>query len=215
MTTSTFIDEITNLLTERIPNLSNIIILGDFNINTIETTSTGDTIFNNTMAALRLEQHMYSPTHKLGNTLELIFTQLHGEVKVTNTTTHGYISDHCMVSIDLQLHKLRYPKQKKMIRDKTRITAKTLLTNFTAPTLDSNDSLDQACNKLNTELNNALEKTAPLKTNNYSDKSRQLWFNKYVRGQQKIVRSRQRACSRCRQPHHWTACTKERNISTD
>ena len=81
---------------------------------------------------------------------------------MTNATTHGYISDHCMVYIDLQLHKLRYPKQKKMIRDKTRITAKALLTNFTAPILDPNDSLDQACNKLNTELHNALEKTAPL-----------------------------------------------------
>ena len=132
MTASTFVDEITSLLTERIPNLSNIIILGDFNINTVETTSTDDTIFNNTMTALRLEQHIHSPTHKLGNTLDLIFTQLQGEVKVTNATTHGYISDHCMVSIDLQLHKFRYPKQKKMIRGKTRITAKTLLTNFTA-----------------------------------------------------------------------------------
>ena len=96
-------------------------------------------------------------------TLDLIFTQLHGEVKVTNATTHGYISNHCMVSIDLQLHKLRYPKVKKTIRDKTRFTAKALLTNFTAPTLDTNDSLDQTCHKLNTELHNTLEKTAPLK----------------------------------------------------
>ena len=76
--TSTFIDEITSLLTERIPNLSNIIILRDFNINTIETTSADDTIFSNTMVALRLEQHIHSCTHKLGNTLDLIFTQLHG-----------------------------------------------------------------------------------------------------------------------------------------
>ena len=71
MTTSTFIDEITSLLTERIPNLSNIIILGDLNINTIQTTSTDDTIFSNTMAALRLEQHIHIPTHKLGNTPHL------------------------------------------------------------------------------------------------------------------------------------------------
>ena len=55
------------------------------------------------MAALRVEQHIHSPTHKLGNTLDLIFTQLQGEVKVTYATTHGYISDHCLVSIDLQL----------------------------------------------------------------------------------------------------------------
>ena len=115
-TTSTFMHEITSLLMERLPNLSNIIILGDVNINTTETTSADDTIFNNTMAALGLEQHIHSPTYKQGNMLYLIFTQLHGEVKVTNATTHGYISDHCMVSLDLQLHKLRYQRQQKMIQ---------------------------------------------------------------------------------------------------
>ena len=163
MTTSTFIDEITSLLTERITNLSNIMILGDFNINTREITNADNTIFNDTIVALRLEQHIESPTHILGNTLHLIFTQIHGTVKVTNATTHGNISDHCMVSIDLQLHKLRYPKIKKTIRNRTRITAGALLTNFTVPTLDTNDSLYQTCHKLNTELHNALEKTAPLK----------------------------------------------------
>ena len=185
----------TSLITERIPNLSNIIILGDFNVNTIETTSADDTLLNNTMAALRLKQHIHSPTHKQGNTLDLIFTQLHGEVKVTNATTHGYISDHCMVSTDLQLHKLRYLRQQKMIRDKTRITAKALLTNFNTPIPDSNDSLHQACNKLNTELHNALEKTTPLKTIKCSDKPRQQW-----------------SWSRYRQPHHWTAYTREKHI---
>ena len=101
MTTTTFIDEITSLLTERIHNLTNIMILEDFSINDLETSNADDTIFNNTMAALGCEQHIYSPMHKLGNTFGLIFTQQHGEVKVTNATTHGYISDHCMVFIDL------------------------------------------------------------------------------------------------------------------
>ena len=161
---STFIDEITSLPTESIPNQSNIMILGDFNINHIETTSADDSIFNNTMATLRLEQHIHSPTHKLGNTLDLIFTQLHSEVKVTNVAPHGYISDHCMVFIDLQLQKLRYPKQNKMIRDKTRITAKALLTHFAALILDSNDSLDQTCNKLH-RTTQCTRKDCPAKNN--------------------------------------------------
>ena len=71
-----------------------------------------------------------------------------------------------MVSIDLQLHKLRYLRQKKMIRDRTRIAAKALLTNFTALILDPNDSPDQACNKHNTELHNALEKLPHQKQSN-------------------------------------------------
>ena len=212
MTTSTFINEITSFLTERITNLSNIMILGDFNINTRETTNADNTIFNDTIAALRLEQHVHSPICRLGNTLDLIFTQLHDKVKVTNATTHGYISDHYLVSIDLQVYQLKYPKIKKTTRDKAKMTDEALLTTFTALTLDTTDSLDQACHKLTRELHNALEKTAPLKAINYSDKPRQPWFNKYIRGQQKIVRSRQRSWCKYRQPHHWMACTKERNI---
>ena len=64
-TTSTFINKITSLLTERITNLNNIMVLGDFNINTRETTNADNTIFNDTMAVLRLEQHIHSPTHRL------------------------------------------------------------------------------------------------------------------------------------------------------
>ena len=58
MTTSTFINEITSILTERVTNLSNIMILGDLNIYTREPTNTDFTIFNDTMAALALEQHI-------------------------------------------------------------------------------------------------------------------------------------------------------------
>ena len=192
MTTSTYIDEITSLLTERITNLDNIMILGDFNINTRETTNTDITMFNDTMAALRLEQHVHSPTHRLGTTLDLIFTQLHGEVKVANATTHEYILDLYTVSIDLQLHKLRYPKIGETIRDKTRMTTEALLTNFTGLTPDSNDSLNQAYHKFNTHTQ-CTRKDCPTKTIKYSDKPKQPWLNKYIRGQKKTVRSRQRA----------------------
>ena len=109
-TNMTFIDEITDLLTKKITSLDNLIILGDLNINTEDNTNAENTIFNDTMKAFGLEQHVQGPMHRLGSTLNLIFTQLENEVKVTNTTKHSYISDHCMVSIDLHLHKLRYPK---------------------------------------------------------------------------------------------------------
>ena len=119
-------------------------------------------IFNDTMIAFGFEQHVQGPTHRLGKMLDLIFTQLESEVKVTNTTKHGYISDHCMVSIYLHLHKLGYPKIEKTIRDKTRITGEALLISFNAPTIDNN-FLDQACHWFSTELLNALDRIAPLK----------------------------------------------------
>ena len=139
--------------------------------------------------AFGLVQHVQGPMHRLGNTLHLIFTQLESEYKVANTTKHSYISDHCMVSIDLHLHKLRYPKIEKTIRDGTRLMAETMLTNFNAPSVDINDLLDHACHQFNTELLNALDRIAPLKTIKHSDKPRQPWFNKHIRDQKKIVQS--------------------------
>ena len=164
---ATFIDEISDLLTEKITNLDNLIILWDLYINTEDATNAENTIFNDTMIAFGFKQDIQGPVHRVGNTLDLIFTQLESEVKVTNTTKYGYISDHCMVSIDLHLHILRYPKIEKTIRDKTRITEEALLTNFNAPTIDNNDSLNQACHQFNTDLLNALGRTAPLKTIKY------------------------------------------------
>ena len=92
-----------------------------------------------------------------------------------------------MISIDLLLHKFRYPKIEKTMNDKTRITGEALLINFNAPTINSNDSLDQTCHHLIIELLNGLARIASLKTIKYSNKPRPPWFNKYIRDQKKIV----------------------------
>ena len=111
-----FINEITDLLTDIIPKYSNLILLGDFNIST-ENASNPDTVtFNDTMAALCLQQHVQGPTHIMGNTLYLIFSQLETQFMVTGTASHGFVSDHCMVSIELSLKKSTPPIVRKVIR---------------------------------------------------------------------------------------------------
>ena len=84
-TTSMFIDEITYLLTETVPKYPNLIILGDLNISTENVTNPDTVIFNDTMAAFGLQQHVQGPTHKMGNTLDLIFSQLETRLIVTST----------------------------------------------------------------------------------------------------------------------------------
>ena len=88
-TTSMFIDEITDLLTDIIPKYSNLILLGDFNISTKNVSNSDTVTFNNTMAALGLQQHIQGLTYKKGNTLDLIFSQLETQLMVTSTATHG------------------------------------------------------------------------------------------------------------------------------
>ena len=56
-----FLDDLTDLLTEKIPKLSNTIIMGDFNINTEDVSNADTVMFNDTMQALSLNQHAIEP----------------------------------------------------------------------------------------------------------------------------------------------------------
>ena len=89
--TRMFIDDITDLLTDIIPKYSNLILLGDFNISTENAPNPDTVIFNDTMAALGLHQHLQGPAHKMGNTLDLIFSQLETQFTVTGTATHSFV----------------------------------------------------------------------------------------------------------------------------
>ena len=57
-TNTTFLDEITELLTSKLPNMENAIILGDFNMHIEELTDNNSQIFVDTMEALGLQQNV-------------------------------------------------------------------------------------------------------------------------------------------------------------
>ena len=116
-TNGMFIDDITELLVNKLHQYQNSIILGDLNIHIEDLTNADAIIFSDTMRALCLEQHISGPTHIKGNTLGLIFTQLSNSFKIISTTLHGYISDHCMVSVDINIKKEKYPIETKEIRE--------------------------------------------------------------------------------------------------
>ena len=75
LTNATFLDELTEILTTRLPNLENPIILGDFNMHIEDTNNYNSKISVDTMEALGLKQHITAPTHYKGNILNLIFME--------------------------------------------------------------------------------------------------------------------------------------------
>ena len=108
-TNGMFINDITELLVNKVPQYQNGITLGDFNIHIEDLTNADAIIFNDTMRACGLEQHIWGPTHVKGNTLDLIFIELSNSFNITNTTIYGYISYHCMVSGNINIKKQKYP----------------------------------------------------------------------------------------------------------
>ena len=102
---SIFIDEINDLLTERLPANNNHIIMGDFNIHINDNDDVDAQIFSESMEALALKKHSITPTHKSDNILDLIFTEILSDIGVEVVETAIYISDHCPVIATLNIKK--------------------------------------------------------------------------------------------------------------
>ena len=188
-TTSMFIDEITDLLTEIIPKYSNLILLWDFNISTENVSNPDTATFNDTMGALGLQQPVQGLTHKMGNTLDLIFSQLEAQLMVTGTATHGCVSNHCMVSIELSLKKARPPIVRKVIRDCSKITPQNFTESYTTPYYSQNTTLDEA-HHLFEELLKALNQVAALRTIKGTDRQKHAWHNMFIKEQKRVVKNR-------------------------
>ena len=100
-----FLDEVSKLTQPLITNYTNLVLLGDFNIHTQDTESADSIAYNDMMEVLGLTQHIEKPTHRLGNTLDLIYTQSLDRVRVIHSFTGNFIPDHRIVGIELEIKK--------------------------------------------------------------------------------------------------------------
>ena len=102
LTNTIFLDELTELLTTRMPNIDNPIILGDFNIHIWDTNDYSSKTFVDMMEALGLKQHITEPTHHKENILELIFMETTSQIKVSQLNMLDFISDHRLISATIK-----------------------------------------------------------------------------------------------------------------
>ena len=85
-----FLDEVSQLVQYFITNYKNLVLLGDFNIHVQDLANSDSLVYNETMEAMGLIQHIIEPTHQLGNTLDLINTESLEAVKVI----HAFLGDY-------------------------------------------------------------------------------------------------------------------------
>ena len=115
MTIAMFIDEFTKWIADQLTSDGNILLLGDFNmhINRIYT-DVDIKIFTDTMEALGLQQWVDFGTHHLGNTIDLIFTELASKIEMLTCTPGPFISDHCVVKCEI-----KYKRDRPTVENKT------------------------------------------------------------------------------------------------
>ena len=92
-----FFTEFYNLIENLSLTLKNLVVIGDFNIHVNETFNPVIAKFNDILASFNFDQLVEGPTHKLGNTLDLVITNacdteirdLH--IDFTSKSDHAYV----------------------------------------------------------------------------------------------------------------------------
>ena len=85
--------------------MQNAIILGDFNMHIEDLTDNNSKIFVDIMEVLGLQQHVNQLTHKKGNILDLIFTEVTSKINLRELEMLDFISDHQLISATTDVQK--------------------------------------------------------------------------------------------------------------
>ena len=123
-TNTMFIDEFTEFTTEIIPDHTNNIFTGDFNLHVSDESNNDSAIFNDTIEAMGFIQHVGMQTHKSGNTLGLMISEIQGNTMVRSINTGPYLSDHCAMIVTLRTKRDQPCTKVKLIPGTSKITKK-------------------------------------------------------------------------------------------
>ena len=188
-THTTFLDEVCKLIQLLITNYSNLVLLGDFNIHIQDIESADSIAYNDMMEALGLTQHIEELTHRLGNTLDLIYTESLDRVRVIHSFIGNFISDHRMIGIELKIKKQLEKHQSTMHRNYKDFNLNNFSQVFNNNEILGQPSLDKAVQVFNEEMERTLDKIAPKEEKKEHKRQNKQWFTSHLLEQRKIVRN--------------------------
>ena len=121
ITNGRFIEEFTDYVSTSLSKHPNNIYLGDFNLHVSNTLDTDSAIFNDTTEALGLYQHVGFSTHKSGNVLDLVLSDITDRSKILTTAPGPFISDHRAVIGTLSIKRLKPIIKRKLVRQISKV----------------------------------------------------------------------------------------------
>ena len=111
LTFSMFHDDFGNLAESLISHPCKFLLVGDFNIHMDSIENREAAIFHDLLVATNLKQHVNTPTHDAGHTLDLLITDNSDDFVSSISTNHSLPSDHAAVKCLVNV--IRPPAQKK------------------------------------------------------------------------------------------------------
>ena len=187
ITNAEFLDEYTDCIAETSANDKNLLICGNNNLHVINPNDEDAANFLETNTATGLKQHVRFATHTSGNTLDLIFTEVNGEIGIADCIPDSYISDHCNVLCKLTLIRENIQRKTLTYRKLKDIDTEEMPKCIKA-TFGSEGNLDVGVTDFNNALINALNAFAPLQTKQITICRIVSWFTDDVRELKKCMR---------------------------
>ena len=198
-------------MTKLIPLHNNNIILGDFNLHLSNSDDLDAAVFNDTIEALGLYQHIHFTTHKSGNVLDLILSEISEKVNIKTVNPGPYISDHRATIATINVKKTR-PKQEVIkIRKIHQITSNQWQKEYNEDNMSLNPNLEELVQSFNTELKWTLDKLAPEKETKLSLKTKHPWYSQEQKAHKAKVRRLEQKWLKHKLDSCWEAYKSERN----
>ena len=205
-----FIDKLADEVVDLQSRYKNIIMLGDLNIHVNDLGDNDAIYLLDAMLSLGFTQEVKSATHRLGNTLDLIFISQFSSIKFNKVMVTDMLSDHRFVVAELNIGKPKPVCKDIQVRKVTDTAIRQIGEHFEDTSIINASSINEAVHAYEKESERLMDKYCPMKKIKVVNKTRVPWFDDNAKTQRKIVRNRERCWLKYGENHQWTAYKRER-----
>ena len=213
-TNQQFIDEFSEVMSLQIIETTEILILGDFNIVVNDPIDSDAQLLLAWLESNNLHNIVDFPTHRSGNTLDLVIVRENQRISVTNIGTGDYITHHCEVSCRLNILKPSYTRVTKEFRSVKNLDIQEMDNDIdTLPEqIISSDDIKELSIRYQEGLDSLVEKFMPLKKSVVKICHKYPWFSEEISHLKKALRLLERRWCKDKTTENWTEYKNLRNI---
>ena len=194
VTTGEFFEEFSDYLESIILSSEPLLITGDFNIHVNVVGDPHRLKLLELLETMGLRQHVTTPTHESGNTLDLIITRQFEDLVKETPISDYHISDHWSVTCRLNLDKPRVIKKTVTFRRIKGVDLGVLSDEISSSDLCANTpvTLNDLVSCYNSTLASALDRHASLITKSIPARPLVPWFNDEIKEARRLRRRAER-----------------------
>ena len=211
ITNGKFIEDFTEFISTTLPSHQNNIFLGDFNLHVSDALDTDSAIFNDSIDALGLYQHVGFTTYKSGNVLDLILSDITDNTKVLTTAPSPFVTDHRAVIGTLSIKKLKPITRTKLVIQISKVQDDQWNDEFNTYNVELNSKLDLLVSSFSSELKQVYNTLAPEKECKVNLRPKQPWYDNEMKELKRKVSKYEKKWLKYKLDSLWTAYKKVRN----